>query len=148
MALATLTIELFDTDDDTPLPPAPFTQRVEVQSQHALTAVVRGATDAQPAPLVPSEQIEVIECLVIQTNIAGKFLLAGQVDGGIDVAAGGVLVLFGVSLDYFVSANISFQPATAGASATLTGWIGGRAVAEPDGSGYGEGGYGEGGFGD
>lgn len=147
MPFATLTLELIDADGQ-PVGPAPLVKRIEVQSAHVLNAVARERTNATPAPLVPQEQIEVTEAIVVQTDTAGRFLLAGQVDGGIDVAAGGILIIWGATLDYFVGANVQFRPATEGAVATLTGWLGGQAVAEPDGSGYGEGGYGEGGFGD
>jgi len=147
MPLATLTIELLD-EDGQPLVPAPLCKRIEVQSAHVLDAVARVRTSESPAPLVPQEQIEVTEALVVQTDIAGRFMLAGQIDGGIDVQAGGILIIWGATLDYFVGANVQFKPATEGQVATLTGWLGGQAVAAPDGSGYGEGGYGEGGFGD
>lgn len=147
MALATLTIELID-EDGQPVGPAPLVKRIEVDSSHVLNAIARERTAEDPAPLVPQEQIEVTEALVVKTDIAGRFMLAGQIDGGIDVDAGGILIIWGATLDYFVGANVQFKPTAEGAVATLTGWLGGSAVAEPDGSGFGEGGYGEGGFGD
>lgn len=146
MALATLTIELED-DDGRAILPAPLVSRIEVESEHIVNALVQQRTAQDQSPQVPNEGIEVLEAAVIKTDKAGRFILGGALSGGIDVAAGGILIVWRTLLDYYVGANIQFKPTTLGDKATLTGWLGGQAVAPPDGSGYGEGGYGEGGFG-
>lgn len=146
MALATLTIELEDENGQALLP-APLCSRVQVEAQHVIGQVVKQRTAESPAPLVPQEQIQKLQAFAVHTDAAGRFLLGGQLTGGIDVAANSILVVWRTNLEYFLGANLQFKPATEGASATLTGWAGGTAEVAPDGSGYGEGGYGEGGFG-
>lgn len=146
MALATITIELQD-EDGRDIIPAPLCSRVEVESEHIVNAVVKQRTAEVTSPVVPNEQITATQALVLHTDTAGKWLLGGQLSGGIDVLANSVLIVWRTSLAYYIGANVQFQPANVGDRATLTGWVGGSAAAPPDGSGYGEGGYGEGGFG-
>ena len=146
MALATITIELQD-EDGREILPAPLCSRIEVESEHIFESVIRERNDQVTSPVVPNELIQATQGLVVQTNVAGRFLLGGQLSGGIDVAAGGILIVWRTALAYYIGANVQFRPAENNTKATLTGWIGGSAAAPPDGSGYGEGGYGEGGFG-
>ena len=146
MALATITIELQD-EDGRDIIPAPLCSRIEVESQHIVNTLEKSRTEEVDSPVIPQEQIQATQGLVLHTDKAGRWLLGGQLSGGIDVRADSILIVWRSTLAYYIGANVQFQPANVGDTATITGWVGGTAAAPPDGSGYGEGGYGEGGFG-
>lgn len=101
----------------------PITRRVEVDESQTFDYEKAGTSDATYAA-VPTGELGTVQLLLVRTDHAVTLRLDGQSNAGIELGAGGLLLLVGATIDAGATTNVTVNNATATA-ALLQGIAGG-----------------------
>jgi VCBS repeat-containing protein len=111
--------------DGVPLPGFPVVRRLELDEGQQYEYEKAADADAVTFSALPGEQVDDIRLLAIQTDQQVTIRVDGQSDAGIIVNAGGILVLFDVTIDAGAGASNAKINNNSGSVADIRGVIGG-----------------------
>ena len=111
--------------DGITLPGFPVIRRLELDEGQQFEYEKADDGDATTFSALPADQIATIQALILQTDQVVTLRLDGQTDAGIVVNAGGLVLLFDVTIDAGAGASNAKVNNNSGATALLKGITGG-----------------------
>ena len=126
--MPTLRVTVHVEVDGTPLVGSPFVRRLTVDELVGLDAVEKDGDNGATAfsVLGPAQELDVVQALLLHADKPVTVRLDNQSTKGVRLAAGGLLLVVGATIDAGASVNVLLNnPATAGDPALLGGVVAG-----------------------